>query len=116
MRTSNVQRPTSNARALSPALSPEYRGKGGRISPWRVGARCAAGSQLRTRHPSGSAQFSMSDAPQKPPASSLVPQDLRIDYGRGELDEADLAADPFQQFARWFEDARTAGVPEANAM
>jgi pyridoxamine 5'-phosphate oxidase len=58
----------------------------------------------------------MSDAPQQPSSSSLVPQDLRIDYGRAQLDEEDLAADPFQQFARWFDDARKAGILEANAM
>jgi pyridoxamine 5'-phosphate oxidase len=47
---------------------------------------------------------------------ALVPQDLRIDYGRGFLTEADAAADPFAQFDRWFADANAAGVPEANAM
>ncbi|HEX8914718.1 MAG TPA: pyridoxamine 5'-phosphate oxidase [Humisphaera sp.] len=46
----------------------------------------------------------------------LVPQDLRIDYGRGQLLEADAAADPFEQFARWFADAQAAKVPEPNAM
>jgi hypothetical protein len=46
----------------------------------------------------------------------LVPQDLRIDYGRGQLVEADAAADPFAQFARWFADAQAAKVPEPNAM
>ena len=46
----------------------------------------------------------------------LVPQDLRIDYGRGQLAEADAAADPVAQFGRWFADARAANVPEPNAM
>ena len=46
----------------------------------------------------------------------LVPQDLRIDYGRGQLAEAAAAADPVAQFGRWFADARAANVPEPNAM
>jgi pyridoxamine 5'-phosphate oxidase len=46
----------------------------------------------------------------------LVPQDLRIDYGRDQLSESDLAADPIQQFAAWFAEAQAAHVPEANAM
>ena len=45
-----------------------------------------------------------------------VPSDLRIDYGRGRLDEADVAADAVEQFGRWFADARAAKVPEPNAM
>jgi pyridoxamine 5'-phosphate oxidase len=46
----------------------------------------------------------------------LVPQDLRIDYGRDSLDQADLAGDPVQQFTIWFAQAQAAHVPEANAM
>src|SRR6478609_2449708 len=46
----------------------------------------------------------------------LVPQDLRIDYGRDQLSESDLAADPIQQFSAWFAEAQAAHVPEANAM
>jgi pyridoxamine 5'-phosphate oxidase len=42
--------------------------------------------------------------------------DLRRDYRRGQLDAADLAPDPLEQFARWFDDAKTAGVDEPNAM
>jgi pyridoxamine 5'-phosphate oxidase len=57
----------------------------------------------------------MADSPQ-PPSPSVIPLDLRIDYGRGTLDEADLAPDPFKQFGRWFDDARGAKVPEPNAM
>jgi pyridoxamine 5'-phosphate oxidase len=47
---------------------------------------------------------------------SPVPADLRVDYGRGRLEEADASADPVEQFARWFAEARAAKVPEANAM
>lgn len=42
--------------------------------------------------------------------------DLRTDYKRAALDERDIARDPFVQFARWFEEARKAAVPEPNAM
>src|SRR5918911_3934840 len=42
--------------------------------------------------------------------------DLRRDYARAGLSEADAAADPFAQFERWFGQAVAAGVPEPNAM
>ena len=42
--------------------------------------------------------------------------DLRREYTQGGLSEADLAADPFAQFERWFNDAQNAGVHEPNAM
>jgi pyridoxamine 5'-phosphate oxidase len=46
----------------------------------------------------------------------LVPQDLRIDYGRDSLDLDDLAGDPVQQFTIWFAQAQAAHVTEPNAM
>ena len=42
--------------------------------------------------------------------------DRRTDYRLGMLDEADLSANPLEQFARWFADAETAGAPEPTAM
>ncbi|MBA2413731.1 MAG: pyridoxamine 5'-phosphate oxidase [Burkholderiaceae bacterium] len=42
--------------------------------------------------------------------------DLRVEYKRGELDEDHAAADPFDQFSRWWEEANAAQVREANAM
>jgi pyridoxamine 5'-phosphate oxidase len=42
--------------------------------------------------------------------------DLRKDYGQASLDESDVAADPIQQFTRWFEEALAAEVNEPNAM
>jgi pyridoxamine 5'-phosphate oxidase len=54
--------------------------------------------------------------PHRPLSTGLVPQDLRIDYGRGTLEEADAAADPVGQFRRWFADVQAAGIPEPNAM
>ena len=41
---------------------------------------------------------------------------LRKDYSLAGLHEHDLAPDPFQQFERWFQEARDAGVIEPNAM
>ncbi len=42
--------------------------------------------------------------------------DMRRDYERGTLDEAAVAGDPHEQFARWFADAESALGDEANAM
>ena len=42
--------------------------------------------------------------------------DLRKDYTRAGLDEADADPDPFAQFERWFAEAQAAGVLEPNAM
>ena len=41
---------------------------------------------------------------------------LRVDYKRAALREGDAAANPFDQFARWFDEAVAARVPEPNAM
>ena len=42
--------------------------------------------------------------------------DIRTDYKRASLDEADVDADPIVQFSRWFDDAVKAEVVEPNAM
>ena len=42
--------------------------------------------------------------------------DLRRDYARARLDEANVSADPVAQFERWFAEAREAKVMEPNAM
>ncbi len=42
--------------------------------------------------------------------------DLRRDYSSRGLDREQLAADPMDQFARWFDEACAAEVLEANAM
>ncbi len=42
--------------------------------------------------------------------------DLRINYGKSGLIEADADASPFVQFRAWLADAIAAGVPEPNAM
>lgn len=42
--------------------------------------------------------------------------DLRKSYERDELDENASAADPLQQFSRWFDQALKSELPEPNAM
>ncbi|MGL4464254.1 MAG: pyridoxamine 5'-phosphate oxidase [Planctomycetia bacterium] len=42
--------------------------------------------------------------------------DLRKEYTQSGLTEAELDADPFRQFDRWFREAAAAGVDEPNAM
>jgi pyridoxamine 5'-phosphate oxidase len=42
--------------------------------------------------------------------------DLRTEYRRASLDEREVSSDPFEQFNRWFDEARAAQLPEANAM
>ena len=41
---------------------------------------------------------------------------LRRDYDREPLSEADLDPDPVKQFRAWFDEARSSGIPEPNAM
>ncbi|TLD70924.1 pyridoxamine 5'-phosphate oxidase [Phragmitibacter flavus] len=42
--------------------------------------------------------------------------DLRLNYVKGDLLEAEIPGDPLELFARWMEDALAAGVVEPNAM
>lgn len=42
--------------------------------------------------------------------------DLRREYARERLDESQVAADPVEQFARWFAQARQADLLDPNAM
>ena len=42
--------------------------------------------------------------------------DIRREYARARLDEADVSHDPFVEFARWFAEAQEAEVHDANAM
>ena len=42
--------------------------------------------------------------------------DLRREYARARLDEADVSHDPMVEFARWFAEAQQAQVLEPNAM
>jgi pyridoxamine 5'-phosphate oxidase len=44
------------------------------------------------------------------------PADLRVNYSRAQLIEAEVDPDPIVQFGRWFEDAAKAGLMEPNAM
>jgi pyridoxamine 5'-phosphate oxidase len=49
-------------------------------------------------------------------APATDPAALRTEYKRATLDEAAVQRDPFAQFARWFDEAVAARVPEPNAM
>jgi pyridoxamine 5'-phosphate oxidase len=42
--------------------------------------------------------------------------DLRRDYSRASLSESDVNPNPIVQFSKWFDEAISAQVPEANAM
>jgi pyridoxamine 5'-phosphate oxidase len=42
--------------------------------------------------------------------------DLRREYARARLDEADVSHDPMVEFARWFAEAQEAQLPDPNAM
>lgn len=42
--------------------------------------------------------------------------DIRVDYSKGELDEAQVASDPILQFEQWFQEAVNSEVMEPNAM
>ena len=44
------------------------------------------------------------------------PAGMRQNYDRFEWNEQDVAANPLDQFARWFEEARSADLMEPNAM
>ena len=43
-------------------------------------------------------------------------EELRIDYTKGTLDVSDMEPDPFDQFEKWFQQARECQVEEPNAM
>jgi pyridoxamine 5'-phosphate oxidase len=42
--------------------------------------------------------------------------DIRREYSRARLDEADVSHDPLVEFARWFAEAQEAELPDPNAM
>ena len=46
----------------------------------------------------------------------MNPADLRREYALASLDASDVDQDPLAQFARWFEEARSAELREPNAM
>ncbi len=57
----------------------------------------------------------MPDEPQ-PSSTQRELHSLRVDYRKGELLESDVAADAIEQFSRWFDEAKQAGLREPNAM
>src|SRR5690348_1603235 len=50
------------------------------------------------------------------PEHRLLLADLREDYGRSELNEQNCDSNPILLFERWMEEARAAGIRDANAM
>ncbi|MDG4534200.1 pyridoxamine 5'-phosphate oxidase [Streptomyces sp. AV19] len=50
------------------------------------------------------------------PDGPLDPSGMRAQYRTAGLAEDDLAAGPYEQFARWFADAAASGLDEPNAM
>jgi pyridoxamine 5'-phosphate oxidase len=42
--------------------------------------------------------------------------DIRNDYRKASLGKEDIAADPFDQFRKWFDEALESGIEQANAM
>lgn len=55
-----------------------------------------------------------STRPMSAPVTDLA--QLRVDYKHAALSERDAAGNPFDQFARWFDEAVAAALPEPNAM
>lgn len=54
---------------------------------------------------------------QRPMSASVTDlTQLRVDYKHAALGEREAAPDPFDQFARWFDEAVAASLPEPNAM
>jgi pyridoxamine 5'-phosphate oxidase len=64
----------------------------------------------------GSAVPEPDPAVPEPEAASHDPAVMREQYRSTPLLETDLAADPMDQFARWFKDASSGGLHEPNAM
>src|SRR5687767_3779222 len=58
----------------------------------------------------------MSQSAENQPQRCVVPEHLRIDYARGQLDESHASPDPIEQFKSWFAEAVAAAVAEPNAM
>lgn len=57
----------------------------------------------------------MADSTQVNCGVDMSLQDLRREYASRELNEADAAADPLEQFARWFDEAGRAELVDVNA-
>jgi pyridoxamine 5'-phosphate oxidase len=59
---------------------------------------------------------SATPGPERQEREAMDLGDMRRDYRRPPLEEADLASDWLTQFKRWFEEAEAAGLREPNAM
>jgi len=58
----------------------------------------------------------MAEITERTPLHRMSLADLREDYGRRALAEADCDSNPIVQFERWFQEAQVADVKEVNAM
>src|SRR5687768_13227532 len=74
-------------------------------------ARTRGGS---ARRGTGTGRSNELGSTMRAPMPSLA--DLRTEYRRATLDEHQVSPDPFDQFARWLDEARAADLPEVNAM
>jgi len=88
----------------------------GTMAPMAV--RLFSASQMARLGQAMQARRGIGAAEAKAEAAALGAQvaHLRKDYGQAQLDESDAAADPIEQFTRWFEQALKAEVNEPNAM
>ncbi len=81
-----------------------------------AGQMARLGAAMRRRRGIGADAATPSACEPAAPAIGQRVADLRTDYGQASLDEGDVAADPIDQFTRWFEEALKAEVNEPNAM
>src|ERR1700674_2812453 len=96
-------------------------GKFGRFrSPSPLGCRPERSVDAQLRPVRADAYFTLHSQTSRTLSATVNSQrdiaDLRKDYAKERLDERDVARDPFQQFARWFDQARGCDLPEPNAM
>ena len=90
----------------------DSRSCGPRHAPSAVG-RCRIG---RASVPVWMVRSGVTVAPRMSPGRARTRQRCAGRTRSRGLHEADVAADPFEQFRRWFDDAVAAGLPEPNAM
>jgi ATP-binding cassette subfamily F protein uup len=105
-----------------PAASTPWKSRSARSTrPWPTRRSIGRGARRSPRPRPGSTRRNRPSPPRRAVGSTGVRgmsrlSDLREEYRRGRLDEADVAADPIRQFQIWFEEAVTCGLPEPNAM
>lgn len=104
------------------AVSGRWRETGRGVAPRIVPGAARPGARIaRCRHGESAVGFGGASAPgpaqrtgRRQPTMDLA--SLRQEYLRASLDAPDVDPDPIRQFARWFDEARAAKLPEVNAM